>query len=65
MALLAAVWMSLWWGPVICGFSVSTELVKIFPTGAFVEERVLEVLRSPAVEYSAGSLGRLPVCLKT
>src|SRR5919112_2050980 len=59
IARLEAVWMSPWFGPVICGFSFFAEVVKICPTGALLKKGFLNV-ETALLEYSAGWLGRLP-----
>jgi hypothetical protein len=43
IALLTAVWMSPWCGPVTCGFSFFAEVVKILPTGALLKKGFLKL----------------------
>ena len=63
-AAVEAVWRSPWCGPRICGFSLSAELAKTWPTGALLKNGFLKFWTA-ALFSSAGWLGRLPVCLKT
>src|ERR671937_2540645 len=55
--------MSPWCGPRICGFSFSADVAKILPTGALLKNGLRN--DCTALLFStAGSLERLPVCLK-
>ena len=63
-AAVEAVWRSVWWGPRICGFSLSAELAKTWPTGALLKNGFLKFWTG-ALFSSAVWLGRLPVFLKT
>src|SRR6476659_5182098 len=63
-AAVEAVWMSVWWGPRICGFSLNAELAKTWPTGALLKKAFLKFWTG-ALFSSVGWLGRLPVFVKT